>query len=634
MSISELWFRTIQIIKNEIQKRRYYRYIPHINDYSVTGEINILSESDLKKIEFPGKIKIFGIEFDYTRYINWHLDISSNKTFPRIYSKDINIRTEKYGSAKFVWEINRMLFLPWICLNYKISGNIKYLKLFQNIIKSWAEQNPYLLGINWNSNIEINIRLINWAFCWEILDAYSLINKDPEFNKFVFEKWLPLIYLHCQYSYSNPSKFSSANNHLISEYAGLFIATSLWKFKKSAKWNSYAKSGLEKEIHKQHSESGVNKEEAAEYIQFVTDFFLISYFVGIKSNNPFSEKYYQKLKKIIYYIYDMLDGKGNFPQYGDEDDGKVILLSTKSGFNNFKSILTTGAVIYTDPLLKSKSNGFDLKNTLLLGKEGQKLFDSLKDVPFKIKSTFYEKEGHFIMKEVKNNKEIYIHFNAAPTGYLSTAAHGHADALSFIMHLNGRPFFIDSGTYTYHTEPEWRKYFVGTLSHNTVRINEENQALFVGPTLWLNHYRIKTIKAYTDDKTDHVIASHNGYKKIGVTHQRELLFDKDKGIIYLTDTLVITRKGRYLIEILHHLHPSVNIESLEKNVIKLSNNTGNEVLFKSDKILDMNVTNGKLQPKLGWYSPSFYKKIPTNTIYNSISAENTCSFSTEIKILN
>jgi hypothetical protein len=634
MSISELWFRTNQLIKNLIRKRKYCRYIPDINDYSVTGKINILPEIDLKKIEFPGKIKIFGIEFDYTRNINWHLDISSNKTFPLIYSKDINIRTEKYGSAKFVWEINRMLFLPWICLNYRISGNSRYLKLFQNIINSWAKQNPYLLGINWNSNIEINIRLINWAFCWEILDAYSLIKKNPEFNKFVFEKWLPQIYLHCKYSYSNPSKFSSANNHLICEYAGLFIATSLWKFKQSVKWNNYAKSGLEREIHKQHSENGVNKEEAAEYIQFITDFFLISYLVGIKSNNPLSEKYNQKLKKIIYYIYEMLDSKGNFPQYGDEDDGKVILLSADSNFNNFKSILTTGAIIYADPLLKSKSDGFDLKNTLLLAKEGQKLFDSLKNVPVKIKTTLYEKEGHFIMKEKKNNREIYIHFNAAPTGYLSTAAHGHADALSFIMHLNGKPFFIDSGTYTYHTHPEWRKYFTGTISHNTIRINREDQALYVGPTLWLNHYRTTLIKSYTNETTDQIIACHNGYKKIGVMHQRELTFNKEKGIIYLNDNIIITRRRKFFIEMLFHLHPSVNIKSIEKNIIKLYDNTGNEVLFKSDKILNMNVIKGKLQPILGWYSPLFYQKTPTHTIYYSISAENTCSFSTEIKILN
>ena len=39
-------------------------------------------------------------------------------------------------------------------------------------------------------------------------------------------------------------------------------------------WLKKSRRGLEREILKQHSENGVNKEEAAGYIQFITDFFL------------------------------------------------------------------------------------------------------------------------------------------------------------------------------------------------------------------------------------------------------------------------------------------------------------------------------------------------------------------------
>ena len=86
-----------------------------------------------------------------------------------------------------------------------------------------------------------------------------------------------------------------------------------------------------------------------------------------------------------------------------------------------------------------------------------------------------------------------MHFDAAPLGYLSIAAHGHADALSFILHVDGQPVFIDSGTYTYHTEPEWRQYFIGTLAHNTIRINQKDQAVNGGPTLWTKHYKTSII---------------------------------------------------------------------------------------------------------------------------------------------
>ncbi len=35
------------------------------------------------------------------------------------------------------------------------------------LISSWTAQNPYLTGINWYSNIEANIRLINWFLTWK-----------------------------------------------------------------------------------------------------------------------------------------------------------------------------------------------------------------------------------------------------------------------------------------------------------------------------------------------------------------------------------------------------------------------------------------------------------------------------------
>jgi hypothetical protein len=44
--------------------------------------------------------------------------------------------------------------------------------------------------------------------------------------------------------------------------------------------------------------------------------------------------------------------------------------------------------------------------------------------------------------------------DAAPLGFLSIAAHGHADALSFILHVDGSPILVDPGMFTYHTHKE------------------------------------------------------------------------------------------------------------------------------------------------------------------------------------
>ena len=118
------------------------------------------------------------------------------------FSKNINIRKSANLSAKNVWEINRLQFLIHIAINYNKTKDEKFLDKFIELNESWIEANPYLLGVNWYSNIEVNIRLINWFFCWELLDAEELMIKSKIFKEFVNTKWLPIIYQHCKYSFN------------------------------------------------------------------------------------------------------------------------------------------------------------------------------------------------------------------------------------------------------------------------------------------------------------------------------------------------------------------------------------------------------------------------------------------------
>jgi hypothetical protein len=629
MSFFEILYRAKQYLLNKIEKRNTGS-LPKISLFSFSEKILPHIKNDYL---YSDQIKIFGINFDYTKNIDWHFDLFSSKQFPNTYSKNIDIRTDKFGSAKHVWELNRLLFVPRICLNYLRNKDNKYLYQFINITTSWIENNPYLLGVNWYSNIEVNIRLITWFLCWEILNVNNLIDKSSEFRDFVKNKWLPVIYQHCIYSYKNPSRYSSANNHLISEYAGLFVASSLWKFKESKKWNAYAKKGLEIEIKKQHSENGVNKEKTAEYIQFITDFFLLAYIAGEKTNNKFSSEYKQMLKKIFYYIYQFTDVKGNFPKYGDEDDGRLILLEQETDYSNFKSLLTSGAIIFEDPLLKLKSGKFDIKNQILFGEEGKKKYDSIKNVNTNQQTCFYKKEGHFIIRKQSGDKEIYIHLNAAPLGYLSIAAHGHSDALSFILHLDGKEILVDSGTFSYHTHPDWRQYFRGTLAHNTIRINKKDQALIGGPTLWLKHYKTSVKESLSNEKHDKIIASHNGYKKYGILHTRELLFNKLDNTIIINDLLESRLKKEYFVEFPLHMYPAMLPKKQNNDIFIYDKYDNQKIKIIPDSAFDTTILFGQKSPIIGWYSKSFYVKEPTHVIYQTAKIKGSKLFKTTIQIL-
>ncbi|MGB3588776.1 MAG: alginate lyase family protein, partial [Tunicatimonas sp.] len=576
-------------------------------------------------------IPIFGQKFHYNQPIDWHLDISSQSRFPKVFAKDINIRTSEYGSAKHVWEVNRLQFLPLLGLQYRSTNDQKLIQQFQTIVQSWIDDNPYLVGVNWYSNIEVNIRLIVWFFCWELFDVNALIQSNSQFKKFVEEQWVPTIYLHCLYSHQNPSYYSSANNHLISEYAGLFVAASFWKFDESEKWLKHAKTGLEKEIILQHSDRGVNKEEAAEYIQFITDFFLIPFVVAKNTDNFFSNTYQNQLEKILDYIFQMMDVRGNIPYYGDEDDGKVILLE-EGHPDNFKSLLASGVILFGNNHWKSKSAGWDAKNAVMFGDTGKRTFDGVEANLTNQFSKLYTEEGHFFLRKQQGKEEIYVHMDAAPLGFLSIAAHGHADALAFDVHVDGYPIITDAGTYTYHTDAEWRNYFIGTLAHNTIRINQTNQAKSTGPTMWIEHYRTEVIKSESTDLCDTIVATHNGYKKVGLTHQRSLVFDKQTDTITITDNLAGSSSQEYSLEFPLHLHPEVEVKNAGSNQFLLHHAQSRTLEVQFDLALDVQEICGQTNPILGWYSPSFRIKEPTSVLYGKTTFSGTTTLVTKLLI--
>jgi len=610
MSVRELPYRFNQIIRKKYEE--YYWAGRNITDIQIPLNGRILEIQITDKHLIPAEIDIFGKILNYSGdEIHWHRDIFSGKSFPLIFSDKINIRSDPGLSAKNVWEVNRLQFLVHIALNYHHTGNQEYLSQFIRILSSWIDNNPYLIGINWYSNIEINIRLINWYFCWEILDAGKLIKQNPQFEKFVLEKWIPSIYQHCKYSYNNPSRFSSANNHLIAEYSGLFIASSKWKFKESGPWLKYAVKGLEKEIVAQHSD-GVNKEEAAEYIQFITDFFLLSFVIGEKTNNHFSEIYKQTLKSIFEYILAFTDIKGNYPNYGDGDDGKVVSFEPVKHFNNFTSLLTSASIIFRDAKFKVESTSFDLKNQVLFGNSGKEIFESLPQNGMTRNSAFYHKEGHHIFRNQKNGKEIYLHFNAAPLGYLSLAAHGHADALSFILNINGHPIMVDPGTYSYHVSKKWRNYFVSTMAHNTICIGGRNQAEHAGDTMWFDHYRCQLIEGKHNGILDSVTAEHNGYGRI--KHRREIWFNKPGNSFTVTDEIFLNGENELECALLYHLHPDIKVERVSPNMFTLTHQSGIRLTVLMQNFAFCSVINGEEDPVFGWYSASFMQKEPTNVL--------------------
>ncbi|MFC5409487.1 alginate lyase family protein [Larkinella bovis] len=611
LSTTEVLFRLRQYFRKQSDKQQV--------GWKATVELSAwpdpllpVQTDDFSTLSFPLQYKVFDHILDYSYPIDWHLDLGTHKRFPLTYTREIDLQNPALGSARYVWEVNRFPFLPSLAMRYRLTADPKELARLIAVISSWVKANPYLLGINWYSNLEVNIRLINWFISWNILDASLLAKADPVFRRFAESTWLPMIYQHCTYSRHNLPYLSATHHQLVAGYAGLFVASSFWQFPESTAWNAFAKTGLEQEMQRQHSPNGINGDEAGDYTQFVTDILLIAYIAGLQTNNPFSDLYTRRLETIFGYIAHCLDEGGNFPSYGDEGSGRLWGGITDQ--NNFRSLLGSAAVLFGNPVFKNRSNGFDLKNQLLFGNAGRQKFNAIPDTETPLDSQFYLDEGHYILrKQEADQSEIYIHFNAASLGLTGKNTHRHADALSFAMHIDGQPFFVDSGTYQPSGTSDWRRYFISTRAHNTVCIDDQNQA-FQDPDLrWLSHYTSAVQKAESDDNTDEIIASHNGYDRIGCSHQRRLEFDKLTNHLLIEDRIDNRRGTHRTVEVLFHVHPAIRFRAKGRNHFVLSHpQTKRLVVLQIDPALQVEVVNGQMHPNLlGWHSSELYQKQAT-----------------------
>ena len=162
------------------------------------------------------------------------------------------------------------------------------------------------------------------------------------------------------------------------------------------------------------------------------------------------------------------------------------------------SLIATGAVLFKRPDLAAKAGALDGKTATLLGVEAVRRLAQLKQrAPQRLPAARGSSPSRATTCSVTASRspdEVRLLVDAGPLGYLSIAAHGHADALSLMLSIGDREILIDPGTYAYHTDPAWRRYFRSTLAHNTVGIDELDQSVQAGNFMWTDHARARCIE--------------------------------------------------------------------------------------------------------------------------------------------
>ncbi len=578
-----------------------------------------------------GNIAIFALDnANLSETPCWNKDPLSGTVAPLSFGKTLNYRNNDIvGDIKYLWEPNRHLQLVTLAQAYYLTQDKKHLDVLQLQLTSWFDQCPYLKGPNWTSSLELGIRLINWSIIWQLIGGKDSLLFAGQQGEIFRQRWLDSIYQHTDFISGHLSGYSSSNNHLIGEVAGLYVASHTWPYWNTrSKWRQLSQKILEREALKQNAGDGVNLEQAISYQQFVLDFLLISALAGRANGETFSPEYWQRIEKMLEYTAAIMDCNGNIPMIGDADDGYVVKLSQETVWCPYKSLLATGSVLFERNDFITKAGIFDDKTQWLLGDCTKDTTEKTAPLNFPRK---FDEGGYYVLgADLDTENEIKIVVDAGPLGYQSIAAHGHADALSFTLNIAGLEFLIDPGTYAYHTQKKWRDYFRGTTAHNTACVDGLDQSVSGGNFMWLRKAAARCEVWQSNSEIDQFIGSHDGYTRLedGVIHQREISLHKAQRKIMVTDNFVC--KEKHTVELFWHFCESCDVR-IEGSEIRAINGEKELSLTSAQTEAEPQLIEGDENRPLGWVSRRYDIKVSTQVATWRTEIKGNSSFVTVIQ---
>lgn len=547
------------------------------------------------------EIKLWHRTFSLGPEVNWHQDPLTQREWPKEYWNDIDYRDgQKIGGVKWVWEINRQLYLTTLGKAYFLTGEERYAQAACDLIAQWIVANPPLSGVNWISPLELAIRLISWTWTLHFIRTSEALN--PELLALILRS----IAQQTRFIAAHRSAYTSANNHLIGEAAALAVIGLMFPCLDGAKqWREQGVKILGEELQKQIYPDGVTAEQSLHYQTFVLDFWWLVMLLESRNGRNLGELWRERLEAATEFLLTVMDETGQVPALGDSDDGQAFLLCEQPDFNPYRSLLNTAAVVWSRGDFKAGGEPFDEKTFWLTGLEGEELYHRLPATSKPRSSRAFPRGGYYVLRDEK----ALLTFDCGPLGYLSTAVHGHADALSVTLRIGSQSLLVDAGTYCYHENPKWRNYFRSSAAHNTVVVDGHSQSEIGGLFLWTRKAEASGGKWISQGKYEYVEGEHDGYQTRGVKHRRRVYWVPPR-LWMITDWL--TGTGSHQIEQIWHFPPRTQVTCQEKGMATVV--TPQVIMWvwpQASPSPIAEVCEGQTNPIQGWTSRAYGLKEPS-----------------------
>ena len=405
------------------------------------------------------RFDLLGYEaLDFGTPIDWHLDPVHHKQAPRKPWYQIPfLDFAAIGDHKIIWELNRHQHLVILAQAWRETQDDRYATEIRVQWRHWQQENPYPVGINWASSLEVAFRALSWLWVAHLLGDLP-------------EDWLQAFYLHGWHIERYLSTYFSPNTHLLGEGMTLFALGVLCpQIPAASRWRGRGWRIILRQAETQVRDDGFHFEQSVYYHVYALEFFEQARLLAVRGDIPVPPAFDRTIKKMSEAL-SAISQAGAPPRFGDDDGGRLI--------GNFAPVRVCAP-----------------------------------------HSVALESSGIYAM--TAGRAQFFI--DAGPMGVFA-GGHGHADALSVQLVMDGRLVLIDPGTFCYVC-PE-RNRFRGTAAHNTLEVDGCDQATPAGPFAWTGMPETTVDRWHSAVKFDFFAGHHNGYAP--VIHHRQIFALKAK----------------------------------------------------------------------------------------------------------
>jgi uncharacterized heparinase superfamily protein len=567
--------------------------------------------------------------------VDWNRDHESGRAAPMSFAPAIDYRdASSAGDAKVVWEPSRHQHLVVLARAYRATGDIQYAREVVAQIESWLDQSPFWRGMNWRSPLEFAIRIINWVWALDLIRESGVVNDATD------QRIRHAVYLHVWEIARKYSRGSSANNHLVGEAAGVYVATAYFSdMPRAAALRAESRAILEREVAAQTHADGGTREQATGYHLFVLQFYLACGSVAKREGADFGPEYWRCVERMYDFVLALVEG-GPMPMIGDADDGYVLDLGV--GGIDMPGLLSVGADAFGRSDLARMAGGsqewaFWLRgqpsapetSREALGNDHSRAHRAARPIGLVSKALVHS--GYYLLQAGTDVSGISVVIDCGELGYGPLAAHGHADALSLVLRVDGQDVLVDPGTYDYFTFPEWRRYLRGTQAHNTVTIDGKDQSVITGAFMWGRRAVARCVSWSPDSRGGVFEGEHDGYVRLPdpVAHRRRISLDGVAGVLTITDAIVA--RAQHVVECRFHFAETCVVSTIDTNELAVTT-PSSTLKMTIDSRLTTRLVSGNAGPDGGWVSRGYHRKVAAPVVIAEGVVDGTTSIETLIRI--